>query len=684
MVTTAQAKKLEDGWWRSVNPDGSISPTECLPIAREFAGAGVRTLSDVIRYSAQKYQQNKCLGTRQIILRQHVETQGKTVEKLELGEYEWLSHKRVYETSQAVGFALKDLGFKHGDRVALFAETRAEWLMAAAGSLQHRVAVCTVYTTLSDSGVIHALNETEVPLIFTTYDLLKRLVSILPQCPKVRTLVVMEDQIEGVGCLDNLPEGVEIIPFQTLVKRGFLSSAQELPVPLADDTAIIMYTSGSTGVPKGVELSHSNIVSFVLAHSCRIPCKQNSRYLAFLPLAHILELVTELSLLTRGIPIFYSSPATLTSSSLKVAPGTDGDAKVAKPTVMNCVPLVLDKVIKSVTQKVEQQGWLKSFVFKKLVHYKFFFDYIPLTSSLLDLLVFRKIKSELGGELQTLVVGGAPLSAQTQAQFGTLFGCDIQVGYGSTETSANVSVMFEGDDRLGHVGPPNEGVLLKLRDWEEGGYRVTDKPNPRGEIIIGGPSVAKGYFKRDEESKAAFYEENGVRCFCTGDIGEIDEFGCLKIIDRLKDLVKMKHGEYISLGSVESIMKTIPLVDNICVFADVLPERVVAVVVPVPEVLLKIGKEQTVTALTNPTLDSMSQLYTNKHINKLVLSMMQEHGRNCDLNKWEIPADVYLTNDVWNPESGLVTAALKLRRKQLFARYNSQVHSMYDALGKAV
>ncbi|KAA0202926.1 hypothetical protein HAZT_HAZT001159 [Hyalella azteca] len=679
-MVSAQSLKRPDGWWQCVNPDGSVTPVEHTPVAREFRAAGVRTVSDVLRYSAQKYHTKECLGTRQVILRHMVQIEGKTVEKLELGDYEWLSYQRVYETSQAVGLGLRDMGYKHGDRIALFAETRADWLIAAAGILQHRVAVCTVYTTLSDSGVVHALTETEVPLIFTTYELLPRVIKVLPQCPKIRTIVVMEDQIEGVGDVTEIPSQVEVIPFKTLVKRGFLSHREEVPVPKVDDTAIIMYTSGSTGVPKGVELSHANIIAFVTAYFCRIPASSKSRYLAFLPLAHILELVTELALLTRGIQIFYSSPATLTSSSLKVLAGTDGDARVAKPTVMTCVPLVLDKVIKSVTQKVEQQGWLKSLVFKKLVHYKSIFDYIPFTSSVLDLLVFRKIKVELGGELKTLVVGGAPLSIQTQELFETMFGCDIQVGYGSTETSACVSVMRSGDTRLGHTGPPNDGVLLKLRDWEEGGYRVTDKPNPRGEVVIGGPSVAKGYYNRPEETAAAFYEENGVRCFCTGDIGEIDEYGCLKIIDRLKDLVKMKHGEYISLGSVESVMKTMPLVENICVFAEVLPDFVVAVVVPVPEVLLKIGKEEPATALTNPELDNMAHLYTNRHINKVVLNLIHEHGRSCDLNKWELPAAVYLTRDVWDPESGLVTAALKLRRKQLMHRYAVQIKSMYEAL----
>lgn len=675
-------KQLEGGWWVRTGPGGVIIEQSSTPLGQEFAKANVSTIPDVFRHTAAKYSTKDCLGTRQVLLRHRSTFEGKPMEKLELGDYKWLTYSQMYESAQAVGWALRDMGYTLGDRIAVFAETRAEWLMAAVGILQERASVCTLYTTLSDTGVIHGVNETEVSIIFTSYDLLARVLSLLPHCPSVKKIVVMEDQLEGVGDLKSLPKNVEMIPFQTLLHRGKNCARGEDPVPHADDTAIIMYTSGSTGTPKGVEITHTNALTFINSYATQIPTDNKSRYLAFLPLAHIMELVTQLSLMACGVQVFYSSPATLTSSSVKVAPGTDGDAKIARPTLMNCVPLVLDKVIKSVTMKVEQQGWLKSFVFKKLVNYKLWIEYIPMISSFLDLLVFRKVKVELGGELKTIVVGGAPLSTQTQEHFEAMFGCKLMVGYGSTETAACVSVMHEKDTRFGHVGPPNAGVLLKLANWEEGGYRITDKPNPRGEVIVAGPCISKGYFKRPEETAAAFYIDNGHTAFRTGDIGEIDEFGCLKIIDRLKDLVKMKHGEYVSLGNIESILKTMPLVDNACVFADVLQERVVAVIVPVPELLLRMGLEEPVTAITNPDTMNMSHLYVSRQLNKVILCQIQEHCRQCDLSKWEVPAAVHLSDNVWDPESGLVTAALKLRRIQLQQLYGQQVQKMYEDLNR--
>lgn len=149
--------------------------------------------------------------------------------------------------------------------------------------------------------------------------------------------------------------------------------------------------------------------------------------------------------------------------------------------------------------------------------------------------------------------------------------------------------MDPGDTRTGHTGGPNHGVLLRLEDWEEGGYLVTDKPNPRGEIIVGGPSIAKGYFKQPPEVNAGFFEEFGHRWFRTGDIGEITPSGCLKIIDRKKDLVKLSHGEYISLGEIECKIMTLPIVESVCIHADSTKDVIVAIVVPSEISLLKMA-----------------------------------------------------------------------------------------------
>lgn len=645
-------------------------------LAPIFSDAKVETLPGALKFASAKYAEKECMATRKLIERQKEEVKGKVFEKLKLGEYSWKTYSEVQKSAEAIGSSLNAMNFKYGDRIAIFAETRNEWFTAAMGALQQRVSVCTVYTTLSDSGIVHALNETEVKLVFTSHELLGRFSRLLNQCPCIKTVVVFEDQLEGVGDTSKFPKSVSVVPYSEISRVDRIKSFSMNVQPDPEDIAIIMYTSGSTGTPKGVELTHRNILASVVAYSVQMNVGLEDRYLAFLPLAHIMELATEVALISLGVTIYYSSVHTLTSNSPKVMAGTKGDAKVAKPTLMNAVPLLLDRIIKGVTQAVEKQGWVKTMMFSSLVYYKFWLDYIPFTSTILDLLVFQKVKNELGGQLKRVVVGGAPLSPQTHDTFRAIFGVTLQVGYGCTETASCATGMNEDDYKTGHSGGPCLNVLLRLENWEEGNYRVTDKPYPRGEIIVGGVCVAKGYFKLPGESERAFFEKDGQHWFRTGDIGEIDNAGCIRIIDRKKDLVKLRHGEYISLGNAESVLKTLNVVDNMCIFADSTRDNVVAVVVPVTDVLRKIASG---VGITDENI-SLEQLCEDERVKGAVLKELQMHGKRCSLSRWEIPAAVYLAKELWTPDTGLVTAALKLRRKQLNQQYQSMVLDMYSRL----
>ncbi|KAG7165325.1 long-chain-fatty-acid--CoA ligase 4-like [Homarus americanus] len=667
--------KTSEGWYVKATPSGEPYPLDS-GLVPKFRKAGVTTLPGALQYGASVHGSKPCMATRQLLDRERIEKNGKTFEKLKLGEYTWKTYSEVQQLAVDVGLGVRVRGLQPLDRAVIFAETRADWLVSAMGCLQHRITVVTLYTTLTDSGIAHGINETEVPFVFTTYDLLPRVTRVLSQCPKVKTVVVMEDQLDGVGDVCSFPTNVNLVPFKELIKTDAKSASVSTPVPDAEDTAIIMYTSGSTGTPKGVELSHTNILASVVAYSVQMNVGLEDRYLSFLPLAHIMELASEIALISLGATILYSSPHTLTSTSPKVMKGTEGDAKMAKPTVMNSVPLVVDRIIKGVSQKVEQQGWIKSLVFNEAVRYKFWLEYIPFTSYILNLFIFRRVQQELGGELRRMVVGGAPLSPQTHDTMRAIFDISIQVGYGSTETASCTSGMDEDDIITGHVGGPNLGVLMKLVDWEEGNYRVTDTPNPRGEVVVGGIVVSKGYFKLPEENKAAFYEENGLRWFRTGDIGEINSLGALKIIDRKKDLVKLKHGEYVSLGNTESKLKTLSNVENICVFADSTKDKTVAVVVPSAERLWKVAAS---VGIDKDTV-TIEELCADERVKEAILKELQSHGKKCGLTRWEVPAAVYLTLEPWTPDTGLVTAALKLRRKQLSHHYEHRVHDMYSRL----
>ncbi|KAI1305187.1 Long-chain-fatty-acid--CoA ligase 3 [Halotydeus destructor] len=245
-------------------------------------------------------------------------------------------------------------------------------------------------------------------------------------------------------------------------------------------------------------------------------------------------------------------------------------------------------------------------------------------------------------------------------------------GYATTETTAVATLMDPYDINYGRTGSPLFGAQVRLIDWDEGGYHPTDKPRPRGEIVVGGDAVTAGYFKLDSQTEEVYRNENGVRWFYTGDIGEFYPDGTLKIIDRKKDLLKLQHGEYVSLGKVEAELKTSKLVDNICCYGDSFSTHLVALVIP---------NEHAVRALAARLgLDSGAKwptLCKDKRLVEEVTQLVMQHGRKAALHKTEIPTRLKLCTEEWTPDSGLATAALKIRRKPLQTFYQSDIDAMY-------
>jgi len=272
------------------------------------------------------------------------------------------------------------------------------------------------------------------------------------------------------------------------------------------------------------------------------------------------------------------------------------------------------------------------------------------------------------------ITGGAPLSPETHDFIRVCLGLQLVQGYCLTETTCTGTCMMPEDLTTGKAGGPMAGMEIKLVNWEDGNYRVGDTPRPRGEVIFGGASVARGYFKNEKKTSEDFYEEGGKRWFRTGDIAELYEDGTVRIIDRKKDLVKLQLGEYVSLGKVEAQLKTHPLVENICVYGDSYQSYTVAVMVPIRSALEKLATD------LGKTYSDYNKLCQDNDIVQAVVKTLGIHGIKSNLEKFEIPKMVSLVPEAWTPESGLVTAAFKIKRKVIQTLFQPDIDQMYKTM----
>uniref|UniRef100_A0A3Q2ZVK0 long-chain-fatty-acid--CoA ligase n=1 Tax=Kryptolebias marmoratus TaxID=37003 RepID=A0A3Q2ZVK0_KRYMA len=304
---------------------------------------GVETLDKMFEYSAMRFPNRDCLGTREVISEEDErQSNGKVFKKVVLGEYRWLSYKDVITAATQLGSGLASLGQRPKSNIAIFCETRAEWLIAAQACFIYNFPLVTLYSTLGGPAIVHGLKEVQVSHIITSRELLEtRLKAILPEVPRLQHIIIVDNTQTAWPerlCGISIHNMADVQKLGARPENGKLQKMFSYPLP--SDIAVIMYTSGSTGVPKGVMISHNNIIASISGIAEKIPnlCEDDT-YIGYLPLAHVLELCAELLCVSHGCKIGYSSPQTLADQSTKIKKGSRGDTSVLQPTLMAAVPV---------------------------------------------------------------------------------------------------------------------------------------------------------------------------------------------------------------------------------------------------------------------------------------------------------------------------------------------------------
>jgi long-chain acyl-CoA synthetase len=566
----------------------------------------------------------------------------------------WLdvSVSEFRDTVRWLASALHEMGVKRGDRVAILSENRPEWTMADFAILAAGAVTVPVYPTLLGWQIEYILNDAgTVAILCSDKEQLDKIADIRSHVPCLGNVIVCDAP-------PSLPAGVHT--FHDVVERGKKWEAdhgrswfdQSLASAQPEDLATLVYTSGTTGNPKGAMLTHGNITSNVTTVRDAVPFTPGEIALSILPLSHILERMVDFLYYFRGMTVAYAENVT------KVA---DNLAEI-RPHYFAAVPRLFEKMRARVLDNVATAPPARQKIFRWALQvaedrlpYRVDNKPVPfglkMKAAVADKLVFSKIVERLGGRVRYVVSGGAPLSADLAAFF-IGAGVEILEGYGLTETSPVIAVNTPKDRRIGSVGKIIPGVEVQI---------ASD-----GEILTRGPHVMKGYWNNPESTAQAIDSEGW---FHTGDIGEVDKDGFLKITDRKKDIIINAYGKNIAPQPIEALLKSSPYVGTPVLIGD-RRKYLCALIVP------NFEKLQREAAALGVTTKDQGELVSDPRVKALIQGELDRFNKNLDRQE-KIRRFALLPRDFTIDEDE-ITPSLKVKRKVIDKKYKHLIDQMYE------
>eukprot|EP01125_Pyxidicula_operculata_P016570 TRINITY_DN5718_c0_g1_i2.p1 TRINITY_DN5718_c0_g1~~TRINITY_DN5718_c0_g1_i2.p1 ORF type:complete len:861 (-),score=179.38 TRINITY_DN5718_c0_g1_i2:192-2474(-) len=591
-----------------------------------------------------------------------------------MGPYKFLSYVEVEDLINDVGSALtKQFGLKPSTSskpttVGIYAKNRAEWVITELACFMHNMCVVSLYDSFGPANVEYVTNHSEFSVLFGTHDRLENFLNVVKKAPNLKHMV----------SLDPIPEkkkselkskakdlnGIKIHAWEDILAKGRKDPDEPHP-PLASSLGIIMYTSGTTGTPKGVMITHSNLLSSMSGVVASLGgFREKDVYLSYLPLAHIFERASLQSALGHGVKVgFYQGDVKFLTS----------DIAELRPTILVGVPRVFDKMHQGITNQVSQGSNFTKWMFKtaykdkeKKLEHGFHGD----KKSVWDSIVFQKVKEKVGGKLRFIISGASALSPEIQRFVTVCFGCPVVQGYGLTETCASGTIQSIDSYEFEEVGSPVPSVEIKLVDVPDLNYYASSKP-PRGEIWIRGPAVSSGYYKMPDQTKEDFDDEGW---FHTGDIGEWTDRNTLKIIDRKKNISKLANGEYVALEVLENHFKTSKFLTQLWIHCESVERWIVAVGVVNADAILEAGKSL---GIEESDLN-LNELCENEAVVKIVIEDLEAIAKSKKLNSYEIVRALKLVTEEFNTDNDYTTPTMKLKRQNLRVGYKTVVKELYD------
>jgi long-chain acyl-CoA synthetase len=579
------------------------------------------------------------------------------VEKKLNGRWEKVTWRDYYDQARSVGLGLYSMGIKKGDMIAILSENRLEWVFTDMGALGIGAVVVPVYTTLVAEEVKYIAENSGAKVLFVENRMqLEKALSFVDEVDTLEKIIVFNNN-------DAKSSHPAVMSFDDLVAAGkeniekpalFETLAADVT---PDDLATIVYTSGTTGVPKGAMITHKNIMAVIRSLDSIEPkfAYDTDQTVPLLPLSHVFE---------RVAGHFYGMYVGLTASYAESIDTFVVDVKEKRPTVVLAVPRVCEKVYQRILGQVEEQDAWK----QKMFHWGYNIGLeisalrekkkpIPLVLGLKYKLaynlIFKKLADALGGRVRWMTASGAPTSRDIILFFNAS-GITVIEGYGMTESCAPATMSNLNDYKIGTVGKPIPNVEVKIAD--------------DGEILIKGDNVFAGYWKMEKETKNAFTPDGYLM---SGDIGQFDEDGFLSITDRKKDLIITSGGKNIAPQKIEGIFKFDPLFAQFIVVGE--RKKFLSALVNI-----NLEQAERLAAQQNIGFSKPEDLLDNKEFLKIIDTHIAE--KNQQLARYETIKKYRIIRDEFSQEGGELTPSLKMKRNVIYEKYSDLIDEMYEDL----
>ncbi|KAL5167997.1 Long chain acyl-CoA synthetase 4 [Glycine soja] len=607
---------------------------------------------DVFRLSVEKYPSNPMLGRREIV-------DGKP------GKYKWLTYKEVYDQVMKVGNSIRSCGYGKGVKCGIYGANSAEWIMSMQACNAHGLYCVPLYDTLGAGAIEFIICHSEISIAFAEEKKIPELFKTFPNATKYLKTIVSFGKVTPEQKQEVESFGLAIYSWDEFLLVGQTQSF-DLPIKKRSDICTIMYTSGTTGDPKGVLISNESIITLLagvkrLLESVNEQLTEKDVYISYIPLAHSFDRVIEEIFIWHGASIGFCR------GDVKLLIDDVGELK---PTIFCAVPRVLDRVYSdkllkilmifdSLTQKISSGGFLKKTLFNFAYSYKLNNMKKGLrhgeASPLLDKIVFDKVKQGLGGRVRLILSGAAPLSAHVE---------------GLTETCAGTFVSLPNEiEMLGTVGPLVPNVDVCLESVPDMGYNAL-ATTPRGEICLKGKTLFAGYYKCEDLTKEVLIDE----WFHTGDIGEWQPNGSMKIIDRKKNIFKLSQGEYVAVENLENIYGQVSSIESIWVYGNSFEAFLVAVVNPSKQALEHWAQENGISM-------DFNSLCEDARAKSYILEELSKIAKEKKLKGFEFIKAVHIDPIQFDMERDLITPTYKKKRPQLLKYYQNAIDNMYKSGG---